>query len=202
MPLTCSIPELTGLLTELYLLATTCLPASSLLLQRDPTRGIAPAHKLLIEILFFQLFTFPLLAWPEVRPVLTRLLTRTSLSPPSPAEFEGTETPPRLIAVLSFFYFLYENSQLNTADSASSLQTQPPLHHDLANLAANLAVSVALLKQYPPFLALSQDRRADLRRVGRRAVSRGVFVVAERAPRRAALPAAAAPRLRGSGGRL
>ena len=158
MSLTCSIPELTGLLTELYLLATTCLPASSLLLQRDPTRGIAPAHKLLIEILFFQLFTFPLLAWPEVRPVLTRLLTRTS-----PSEPAGSNIPPRITAVLSFFYFLYENSQLNTAESASplcdlcdrmqqpSLQTRLLLHRDLHGVAADLAVPSDLLKQYSSF---------------------------------------------------
>lgn len=210
MSLTCSIPELTGLLTEIYLLATTCLPASSLLLQRDPTRGIAPAHKLLIEILFFQLFTFPLLAWPEVRPVLTRLLTRTSLSPPSPSEPVASDIPPRITAVLSVFYFLYENSQLNTAESASplcdrtqqlSLQTWLSPHRALSAVAADLAIHPDRLRQYSLFLRLSQDCRADLRRVGRGAVARGVSVAVARVPERAALSAAPAARFRGSGGR-
>ena len=74
------VTEITGVLTEIYLLSTTCLPASSSLLQRDRDRGIAPAHKLLIEILFFQLFTFPLLAWSEVRPILSSLLSSHSLA--------------------------------------------------------------------------------------------------------------------------
>ena len=69
-----SVTEITGLLTELYLLMTTCLPASSSLLQRDAKKGISPAHKILIEVLFFQLFTFPLLSWAEIKPLVTSLL--------------------------------------------------------------------------------------------------------------------------------
>ena len=207
-----SIPELTGLLTELYLLATTCLPASSLLLQRDPTRGIAPAHKLLIEILFFQLFTFPLLAWPEVRPVLTRLLTRTLfLLLLLPAEPAAAEIPPRITAVLAVFYFLYENSQLNTAESGPSLcdrtqqlslQTRFLPHRELRDIAADLAISADRLKQYGFFLRLVQDCRANLRGLGRGPVARVASVASvvfvARVPAVAAVSARASARLRRS----
>lgn len=54
--------------------------------------------------------------------------------------------------------------------------------------------------QYALSLRLSQDCRADLRRVGRRAAPRGDSLVVERVPRRAVLSAAPAARFRGSGG--
>lgn len=68
--------ETLGLLTEIYLMMTTCLPTSSLLLQKSKHTFISPAQKILIEILYLQFFTFPLLSWREMKQEVMMILRR------------------------------------------------------------------------------------------------------------------------------
>ena len=57
---------------------TSCLPSSSLLFQKHKQYAISPFDKLLLEIMYLQLFTFPLLSWGELKPEVTVILKRTN----------------------------------------------------------------------------------------------------------------------------
>lgn len=71
------ITELLGVLVELYLMMTSCLPSTSLLFQKHKQFAISPFQKVLLEIMYLQLFTFPLLSWGELKPEITLILKRT-----------------------------------------------------------------------------------------------------------------------------
>lgn len=68
------ITELVGILTEVYLMITTCLPTSSSLFQRSSEYGINASQKLLFEILFFQMYTFPVISWSELKSEISSIL--------------------------------------------------------------------------------------------------------------------------------
>jgi len=55
---------------------TTCLPTSSLILQKSKHTFISPVQKVLIEILYLQFFTFPLLSWKELKQEVLMILRR------------------------------------------------------------------------------------------------------------------------------
>lgn len=65
------------MLVELYLMMTSCLPSCSLLFQKHKQYAISPFQKLLLEIMYLQLFTFPLLSWGELKPEITVILKRS-----------------------------------------------------------------------------------------------------------------------------
>ena len=154
LSLSSSITEITGILTEVYLLVTICLPTSSLLLRPNITYGITPADKLLLNIAYFQLFTFPLLAWGELRPVFTSVLQCTIIaiiSPPAPI------IPARVAAAFSVLYFIYDNSVLNVTPDVESLcdRTTAPtatthisVAFRLKDGAAAMSVNVEQLRAY------------------------------------------------------
>ena len=116
--LTPSITEALGLITEIYLVATLCLPASSLLLHPSDLHSISPAEKLLLEIAFFQLFSFPLFSWGEIKPVFTSVLQSTC----SREESHSVSSLPNSVAcVFAVLYYIYDNSVLNVDPEGASL---------------------------------------------------------------------------------
>ena len=68
------ITEFVGILTEVYLMITTCLPTSSTLFQRSSEYRINASQKLLFEILFFQMYTFPVISWSELKSEISSIL--------------------------------------------------------------------------------------------------------------------------------
>ena len=74
------IPERLGLLTEIYLMMTSCLSTNSFLLSRNNPKRMSAADKLLLEIMYLQFFTLPLLSWKDIKPVVSTLLERTQIT--------------------------------------------------------------------------------------------------------------------------
>ena len=116
--LSASITEITGILAEVYLLTSICLPATSLLLRPSLTFGVTPADKLLLNVAYLQLFTFPLLAWGDIRSAFAAVLR---CSAASPALRIAPAVPARVAAAFSVLYFIYDNSVLNVTPDAESL---------------------------------------------------------------------------------
>lgn len=149
-----SVTELLGLLTEVYLMITTCLPSSSLLLQRSSVYGISCAQKLLFEIMFFQLFTFPLLSWCELKPEVSMILNRHSLYGFSCLV---SDLPLKVNSVFSVLYFIYENTSFNTSPSSKSLcdrvnqassKTLLAYHMSLRRAATEMGIGMEVLRVY------------------------------------------------------
>lgn len=116
--LSASITEITGILAEVYLLTSICLPATSLLLRPSLTFGVTPADKLLLNVAYLQLFTFPLLAWGDIRSAFAAVLRCAAASPASRI---APAVPARVAAAFSVLYFIYDNSVLNVTPDAESL---------------------------------------------------------------------------------
>lgn len=116
--LSASITEITGILAEVYLLTSICLPATSLLLRPSLTFGVTPADKLLLNVAYLQLFTFPLLAWGDIRSAFAAVLRCAAASP---ALRIAPAVPARVAAAFSVLYFIYDNSVLNVTPDAESL---------------------------------------------------------------------------------
>lgn len=116
--LSASITEITGILAEVYLLTSICLPATSLLLRPSLTFGVTPADKLLLNVAYLQLFTFPLLAWGDIRSAFAAVLRCAAASP---ALRIAPAVPARVAAAFSVLYFIYDNSVLNVMPDAESL---------------------------------------------------------------------------------
>lgn len=116
--LSASITEITGILAEVYLLTSICLPATSLLLRPSLTFGVTPADKLLLNVAYLQLFTFPLLAWGDIRSAFAAVLRCAAASP---ALRVAPAVPARVAAAFSVLYFIYDNSVLNVTPDAESL---------------------------------------------------------------------------------
>lgn len=116
--LSASITEITGILAEVYLLTSICLPATSLLLRPSLTFGVTPADKLLLNVAYLQLFTFPLLAWGDIRSAFAAVLRCAAASP---ALRIAPAVPARAAAAFSVLYFIYDNSVLNVTPDAESL---------------------------------------------------------------------------------
>lgn len=145
--------ETLGLLTEIYLMMTTCLPTSSLLLQKSKHTFISPAQKILIEILYLQFFTFPLLSWREMKQevmmILRRLVEYLRLVVES-------DLSSRLLAVFSILYFIYDNTTLNPdpdaktiCDRTSTVQNDTQLNYrlKLSKAANEIGSSCEILKR-------------------------------------------------------
>lgn len=116
--LSASITEITGILAEVYLLTSICLPATSLLLRPSLTFGVTPADKLLLNVAYLQLFTFPLLSWGDIRSAFAAVLRCAAASP---ALRIAPAVPARVAAAFSVLYFIYDNSVLNVTPDAESL---------------------------------------------------------------------------------
>lgn len=116
--LSASITEITGILAEVYLLTSICLPATSLLLRPSLTFGVTPADKLLLNVAYLQLFTFPLLAWGDIRSAFAAVLRCAAASPASRL---APAVPAHVAAAFSVLYFIYDNSVLNVTPDAESL---------------------------------------------------------------------------------
>ena len=116
--LSASITEITGILAEVYLLTSICLPATSLLLRPSLTFGVTPVDKLLLNVAYLQLFTFPLLAWGDIRSAFAAVLRCAAASP---ALRIAPAVPARVAAAFSVLYFIYDNSVLNVTPDAESL---------------------------------------------------------------------------------
>lgn len=96
---------------------TTCLPTTSSLFQRSPEYGINASQKLLFEILFFQMYTFPLLSWSELKTEISLiLLCRFSSSSLS----LDNDIPPRVLSLFASLYFIYDNTSFNTNPESKS----------------------------------------------------------------------------------
>lgn len=149
-----SVTELLGLLTEVYLMITTCLPSSSLLLQRSSVYGISCSQKLLLEIMYFQLFSFPLLSWCELKPEVSMILNSYSFVLLSCVV---SDLPLKVNSVFSVLYFIYENTSFNTSPSSKSLcdrvnqasaKTLLAYHMSLRRAATEMGIGMEVLRVY------------------------------------------------------
>ena len=74
--------------------------------------------KLLLNVAYLQLFTFPLLAWGDIRSAFAAVLRCAAASP---ALRIAPAVPARVAAAFSVLYFIYDNSVLNVTPDAESL---------------------------------------------------------------------------------
>ena len=67
------VTEVLGLFMEIHLMMTTSLPSNSILFSNNVHFVISPHDKILLDILYLQLFSFPLLSWREIRPEIVSI---------------------------------------------------------------------------------------------------------------------------------
>ena len=146
--------ELVGLLTEIYLMANSCFPSSSLLHQPSDQYRITPSQKLLFVILSFQLFTFPILSWSEFKPEITAILNSMNALR---LWTLVADAPSKVISLFATIYFIYENSSFNTNPSSLSQcdrtkvisnKTVLAYRIPLRQVASDLGVSSETLRAY------------------------------------------------------